>query len=59
MNRDSEDQETELFKNDHLRIFMMLKRFDENPHLFNILYRYYSLSETLTSVELNVSRITR
>ena len=59
MNRDSEDQETALFKNDHLRICMILKRFDKNPHLFNILYRYYSLSETLTSVELNVSRKTR
>ena len=59
MNRDSEDQETELFTNDHLRICMILKRFDENRHLFNILYRYYSLNETLTSVELNVSRITR
>ena len=44
MNRDSDDQETELFKNDYLRICMI---------------RYYSLSETLTSVELNVSRNTR
>lgn len=57
MNRDSEDQETELFKNENLRICMILKRFDENPHLFNILYRYYSLNDPLTSVELNVSRI--
>ena len=57
MNRDSEDQETELFKNENLRICMILKRFDENPHLFNILYRYYSLNDPLTFVELNVSRI--
>ena len=57
MNRDSEDQETELFKNENLRICMILKRFDENPHFFNILYRYYSLNDPLTSVELNVSRI--
>ena len=57
MNRDSEDQETELFTNENLRICMILKRFDENPHLFNILYRYYSLNDPLTSVELNVSRI--
>lgn len=57
MNRDSEDQETELFKNENLRICMILKRFDENSHLFNILYRYYSLNDPLTSVELNVSRI--
>lgn len=52
--RDTTEQETELFKNDHIRICMIMKRFDDNPKLFNILYRFYSVKDPLSNVDLTV-----
>ena len=54
MNRDTKEAETELFQNDQIRICLIMKKFEENPHLFNILYRYYALKEPLSDVSIIV-----
>ena len=55
MGRDSKEGETEIFSNEKMKITTVMKKFD-NPNLFNVLFRYYSLTETtLTDFSLNVS----
>ena len=54
MDRDSKEGETEVFSNEKMKITIVMKKFD-NPNLFNVLFRYYSLTETaLTDFSLNV-----
>ena len=54
MCRDTMEGETEIFANEHIRICIIMKRFEDNPKLINLLYRYYCVDEECTNVELIV-----
>ena len=57
IHRDSKEGETEVFSNEKMKITIVMKKFD-NPNLFNVLFRYYSLTDTtLTDFSLNVSPV--